>query len=670
MPPCGVSEQAAEVSADSATNGMLFLGQDTSQTLPFGEVFTDNPVIDMGAVSKMLELAAGAGLVGATGFAAWALGHWCLGSRWNFQHPALKAASSTAFGLIILSYLIFALTQLHLVSTAALTLLLSALAVIALIVLLGTAWRKGRLQLEGLRQQSKGFWITLSVASIYVAWILLCVVLPPTALDELVYHLAVSRKLLAANGAILFPDNIYAYFPQLGEMFFLFGLAVGGEVAARLFHVLFGLLLALALYGFSRKYLSSRFSVLSVALFFSIPSVMVILPTAYVDLTFALYAFLALAALLEYFERGEWKWVIAAGVMVGGTLATKYTGLQFLLFLTLLILTECLRSKRRELLAATAILAASALPFLIPYLWRNWYFTGWPLFPFQLGIFELHQGINWDPERSRLFLRWLSLFGTTLGQESLWDRVLAPLLVFIKARFGSTLHYEGVVGPVFLLTPFLLLRARKPPAVRLFILFSLIFFYYWAFTTLQIRFLIPILAVLSFLLAFGLARFKNQILSGIIALLMIVSLSMGVRKVWELKPLPFWLGRETRQQYLRRVVIAYPLYEKANQRVGPEDRLLLVNMRNFGYYLNCPWTSDFIFEFYQLHQFLSAEPASQSLASFFSSRAVTHLMIDEDITYSEFALEPEQSARVKDYLAGSAQLLAREQGRALYKLVR
>ena len=616
----------------------------------------------------MLELVVGMGVVGATALSAWALGRWCMGSRWHFEHAAIRTSSATALGLLILSYLLFALTQLHLTSQTALTWLWFALLMVALVILIRTLGRTGRLPPASFQQRPPGFWIALSAALIYLSWILSCVLLPSTAMDELVYHLAVPRKLLGTEGMFLFLDNIYAYFPQLGEMFFLLGLTVAGEVGAKLFHVLSGLLLALALYGFSRRHLSSNPSLFAVALFLSIPSVMVILPTAYVDLTFALYAFLALAALLEYFETGKLEWLIGAGVMVGGTLATKYTGLQFLLLLTLLILVQRLRSRRNDLLFAAAILAGIALPFLIPYLWRNWHLTGWPLFPFHAGIFELNREINWDPERAKLFLRWLSLFGSTFGRESLWDPILAPLLVFIKARFGSAAHYEGVAGPVFLLTPFLLARARKPLALKLLILFSIFFFYYWAFTTRQIRFLIPILAVLSFLLAFGLARFKNQILSGVVVLFMLVSLGIGVRKVWELKPLPLWLGRETRQEYLRRVVLGYPLYQEANQRVGPEDRLYLVNMRNFGYYLDCPWRSDFIFEFYQLHNFLSREPASPDLSDFFSSRSITHLMIDEDITFSEWALEAEQSKKLQNYLARSAQLIAREKGRALYEL--
>ena len=444
----------------------------------------------------MLQVSTGLAQIIVTALAAWRLGTWCSGSRWDFEHRALRVAAATALGLFLVSYAIFALSQLHLATPTVFRILLAVLSLLAVFAL-HAACREVRFLPRVSR--SPGIWLTLLAALIYSAWMILCVLLPATGVDELVYHLAVPQQLLNGGGVSPFPDNIYAHFPQFGEMYFLFGLAIAGEVGAKLFHVLFGLLLAMALYGFSRRYISRNYALLAMAIFFSIPSVMVIFPRAYVDLTFALYAFLAIAALLEFFETRQLRWVISAGLMVGGALATKYTGLQFLLLLILLILIEHLYARRKTSPVAAITLAAAAVPFLIPYLWHNWSWTGWPLFPFDLGFFSLDRAVNWDPERARLFLRWLSLYGTTLGQESLWDSILAPLFVFIKARFDSAAHYDGVVGPLFLLTPLLLARSSKPRAVELLILLCLIFFCYWTFTTKQIRFLIPLLPVLSFL---------------------------------------------------------------------------------------------------------------------------------------------------------------------------
>lgn len=148
--------------------------------------------------------------------------------------------------------------------------------------------------------------------------------------------------------------------------------------------------------------------------------------------------------------------------------------------------------------------------------------------------------------------------------------------------------------------------------------------------------------------------------------MIIFSLGIGANKVWEKNPLPFWLGHEAREEYLSRVLIGYPMYREANRQLKREDQLYLVNMRNFGYYLDCRWRADFVFESYQLQHFLGATSGSDPLVDFFGSRKITHLLIDEEITRS--ALDREHQTKLQDYLSRRARLLARDRGQALYAL--
>ncbi len=506
---------------------------------------------------------------------------------------------------------------------------------------------------------------------IYATWIALCSVLPPTASDELLYHLEVPRQILHAGGFVLFRDNVYAYFPQLGEMLFLFGLAVSGELAAKLFHCLSGVLLAVGLYGFCRTYLSRRLSILSVAIFLSAPSVMVIFPWAYVDLTFCLFAFLTLAALVEFFRTGHWKWTFLAGVMAGAACATKYTGMQLLLLVVLFALVEHLWAKRGGFPTAAAALLGAALPLAILYPWRNFHLTGWPLLPFNFGGFQLHSEINWDADRMRLCLRWLSSFGTVAGQQSIWNSLLAPLLVFIAATFKQPRFYDGMVGPVFLLAPVLLARERtKPREVKLLMMFCLCFLLYWAFTTRQVRFLLPILPILSFFVALGLASSGKRLISATVAVLLAINIGLGIKQVWELHPIRFWLGQEPGEIYLARQLDVYSIYQEANARLGPDDQLYMVDMRNYGYYLNCRWRADFIFEDYQLGRCLEAASTPADVLAFFHSMNVTHLLINESVvTDPAWGFKPNQLAILKEFVAQRTNLLARDpRGHALYQL--
>lgn len=296
--------------------------------------------------------------------------------------------------------------------------------------------------------------------------------------------------------------------------------------------------------------------------------------------------------------------------------------------------------------------------------------TGWPLFPFEFGPFALRPEINWEPRRASLFMVWLSRYGTSsvtpTGNVSVWDSLAAPLLVFIKGRFHDPALYDGIVGPVFLLAPLAVWRGKKSLTIRILGLFSLLFLLYWGFTVRQVRFLIPVLPLLSFLLIAGVSELRSRLAYVVIGLFATASVAIAVKTVLDQKPIAFWSGRESRDAYLSGRLIGYPLYQAANRRLGPDDRLYLVNMRNFGYYLKPDWRGDFIFEFYRLERLLGSE--DDDLGDFFRSQRITHLLIDEGITYSAFALLPDQQRKLSDFLSRHAILLERVNRQALYQL--
>jgi hypothetical protein len=509
-----------------------------------------------------------------------------------------------------------------------------------------------------------------AAAGAYGVWVVSCAVLPPTAVDELNHHLAVPAQMLEAGGTLRFTDNIYAYFPAHGEMLFLLGLGAAGETAARLFHAASAFALALALFGFSRRYLPPGPSAWSVALFLSVPSVVLIVPWAYVDLMFTLFAFLAVTSLLEFFETRQWRWVVLAGVMAGGALATKYTGLQLVLLLMLLSLIEHLAGRRRKLPVHVIALAGIAVVVAAPYLWRNWQSTGWPLFPFSIGPFPLRSGVNWEADRASLFLLMLASYGsgTAPGPASSWDALTAPVLVFVSARFNDPRWYDGVVGPVFLLAPLTLFGRETRARFGLLAVFACLFVLYWGLAIRQVRFLIPILPVLSLLLASGLHERRSRVAHLVVGACIVVSVAVAARQVLAVGPTAFWSGAESRDAFLQRRIPVYAMYQVANERLGAEDRLYLVNMRNLGYYLRPEWRADFVFESYSLQQQLRSSGDPSALTSFFAAQGVTHVMLDERTTYSTLALSSAERAVLVAFLDERATLVERQDAIALYRL--
>ncbi|RPJ58815.1 MAG: phospholipid carrier-dependent glycosyltransferase [Acidobacteria bacterium] len=595
--------------------------------------------------STLLSLA----LVAVTATAAWATADLLVGRFWPFPHWALRTAALTCAGLLIWSHLIFGLACLHLANRAAF------IAVLVLLVLtagIGLARAAVAARRRGVNPSlSPTFQLLLLGVILYFGWMTATASLPPTSTDELAYHLEVPRRFLESGGQPFFQDNIYAYYPQFGEMLFLFGLAFRLETAARLFHLLFVLLLALAIFGYSRQYLDRLYSAVATAVFLAIPSVMVVGVTAYVDVMFACFAFLALTALLRFFETEGLSWLLLAGVMGGGACSVKYTGIQFVMLLLLLLLFEQLRRKRRWRQDAGILLVLTAVLVASPYYARNFRLTGWPLFPFSLPLFSLSPGVNWDRERAALLLKFLTDFGVA-SQSSFVDRLLGPILVFIKGRFSGMHAYQGVASPLFLLVPLLWWRVRpKPAPLKQLLVFSALFLGYWTLTTQQVRFLLPVLPGLALLLAVGLKAVGSRGLHAMVWLLLAANLAIGVNHILEYDPIPYWTGQESKSSYISRHVSAYGTYQDVSGIVGQEGRVYMVCASNLLYYFDSPVRTDYLFEDYRFGQVVSASTKPLEILAFLQSQGATHLLLNEGIlTHPQAGLPLNDQKKLGEFL--------------------
>lgn len=627
----------------------------------------------------------------AVALGAWGLGRTFVGGRIVHLHPASEVALQAGFGLLAVSLVVQAqvLAGVSRTSLAAVSALMAVIGVVEAI----RWWR----QQAGLRfPRHPASRLGLGLAGLWSAWVFVTALLPPVGIDELVYHLDVPRRILEAGRFLRFTDNVYAYFPQGGDMLLLLGFGVGGETAAKLFHGLAGLLTGLAVFGAARALAGRWASLLAASAVMAVPTVVVIASWAYVDLYFTLYAFLALVCTRELcraWERGAdeelWTWGVFAGGMAGAAWAVKYTGLQLTLLLVLVVLVEGLRGRRRGVPRQLLALPTVALLLVAPWLLRNWFLTGWPLFPFDIGPFSLAPGLNWGPERADLYLAWLSQFGGGV-ERSLVGKLTAPITVFLTARFGDLTAFDGMVGPVFLVAPLAFLERRERP-VRTLGTFAGAFLLYWAFTTTQVRFLLPALPALAVLLAVAVEGRFSRWLAPVCVALVLAAAGLGAREVARQDPWAFWSGHQDRREWLRERVVGVGLYEEANRRLQAGDRLYLLNMRTFGYLLDLPETdaslaramisgepepfpggfrADYVFQQYRLGERLREATGSADLDRFFADMGITHLMIDEGVTLSRSALAPRQRERLVDWLRTRGEEVARDPDDPRQKLYR
>jgi len=582
-----------------------------------------------------------------------------------FADILLDEISRLALGLVGISYALRLLVALRVVYSGVLRGFLFLLALLALL-------RLKRLFHELSSRPSPYVFFRepeFLFLVLYLALMAFLTALPASARDELVYHLEVPRSLLAAHGEVLFRDNVYAYFPKFTEMFFLFGLGTFGEAEAKMFHLMFGVLTAFGLYRVALGWLGRIQARWAVALFLGIPSVMTVMPAAYVDLAFAFFAFMALLHVLTYCREKTLRHAVLAGIFLGAAIGVKYTGLQLSALVLCVLATAKLNDRTLPLILPAAIISGLSLALALPYFFGNLQLTGWPMFPFALPGFHLKTGLNWDPERAGLLLKYLQSFGAWPGPSGILQALLAPAAVFILGQFNQLSFYDGMVGPVFLLIPLLIFRKKMTSELQLAGWFVLFYMFYWSVTTRQVRFLLPVMPFLCLFLAWGLKEHRKKGLTVFVGLLLAFNIFCGLREIIKKDPVSYWLGKKDREAYLREQVPAYAVYSLANSLLRADDKLYLVHMKNYGYYLDRNWEADFVFERYRLEALLSLNPPAEDVERFFKEKHVTHLMVNlAPITDPLRGLDEKSREAFFRFLKQKTQALASQGGCGIFRL--
>jgi hypothetical protein len=499
---------------------------------------------------------------------------------------------------------------------------------------------------------------------------------PAFATDALVYHLAVPKAFLQAGGLINLPNNIYSFFPQQIEMLYLLALALGSDSLAQLTGMGIVFLLLLALWQYYRQKGSAAYAWLVPLIFISTPTFFSVASSAYVDLQAAAYVFLAFYSWENGCTRKQAGWFFLMALFTGAAVATKLTTV-VILPLALLGLAVHGRSHKntRQLVGQCLVLVLSSLMLLLPWLARNYFFTGNPFAPFFMTFFGGENGMNWDIERSQQQFQYYSSFGMGHGIQ---DFLLLPInLTFFSEP--HSLKFDGQIGILYLLLlPALLgLRRKSLPLVTVF--FTLLIF--WFIQTQYIRLLAPAFAFLSVLLVTGLEqglqnygtsteKKEKLFLSLILALGLLFNISTIMKEWFHVKPLPYLFKKESREQFLTRQIRAYPLYRTANEFMGEKEKVLLVYMRNMGYLMDRPFHSDTFFEAHTLKKIIDEEVYAKGIIKRLKSTGITHILFNHSYVFGEnSALSMGERAILKNFLIRHAQRIQVKNEFLLYRFV-
>ena len=455
---------------------------------------------------------------------------------------------------------------------------------------------------------------------------------PPTAWDSQVYHLTGPALYLRRHRIVGDVDLPYLGFPQLGEMLFLWGMALGGDTVARLIHFSFLLLTILLLYSFACHRLGEGSGWPVVVVLLSASSVVLLSTWAYVDMALLFYETAAFVALVRWREEGGRRWLALAAIYCGLAMGVKYTALTLLPALGLLVVLK--EGEWRTRLGALGLFGGLAALVASPWYAKNALLYGNPVYPFFFG------GPFWDEFRSWWYSRW----GTGLMREP-WRLVIAPWEMTIWGVEGKE-GYAATIGPLFLafLPLVVLIWDRLEPRERRLLRWGALAFgvqyALWlagvagSALLVQTRLLLPAFGLLAMLTGHALARADllnrpslsvGWLVRAMVVFVLALELLSGFLGFVKEAPLPHLMGEESREEYLRRRLGAYhQVIEHINRELPSEAKVLFL-WEPRSYYCQRTCLPDAILDRFKHLIYLQGD--APSIAAYLREEGVTHVLL-------------------------------------------
>lgn len=527
---------------------------------------------------------------------------------------------------------------------------------------------------------------------------------PPVSRDALTHHLYVPKLFLEAGGLIELPYIPFSYYPMNLDLIYMIPLFFGNDIFPKYVHFLFALITAWLLYHYIHKRMGRPYGLFSAFFFLSIPIVIKLSSTIYVDLGLICFTTASILMLAEWRENGfPLNKLLLGGFFCGLALGTKYNGLVTLALLSLMVPVLFLKSRtgstrnQFRALRQGVLFAGVALIVFSPWMIRNIVLTGNPVYPLYQGLFAKQwqsPNTNADPSDEALEegggeIKWtpFNLRSIVYG-ESKWEIAAIPIRVFFQGQDDNPKYFDGALAPWLILFPLgLLLKSTAKHQLQTSVL---IFFLVFAACYLlivffkqdmRIRWITPIIPPLIILSTAGLYSLslwlgatwprlhsnKDILVLGI-ATICILSTSIPYIKGYYSKvdPMEYLSGRLSKERYITRYRPEYPVVQYANQNIDSTAKILGVFLGNRGYYFDNEvrftnrFTEDYVVPFRSAGEIIGAIQTEG-----FRYLLVNYALLNRRIRES---LNPDQKEIVLSLFTEKLNLVFKENGHGLYEV--
>ncbi|MCA9432407.1 MAG: glycosyltransferase family 39 protein [Candidatus Omnitrophica bacterium] len=316
---------------------------------------------------------------------------------------------SPAFEIFLSGFLVFTLQTTLLLFLHRLTIASIVGSTGMIVILLGfflwkganREWVKDPIAVSNSKSPVKFGLFVLLIASAVLVHTLLGALTPEVRSDPLRYHLRLAQQYAIRGGIEPLRENPWWAIPQYAEAVYSYGILLWNDTLAKLIHWTAGVGVLLGIYGWTNTRFGQNSAWWAVLFWVLTPKVSYEMTTTYVEMILTLWIFASLyfghQALSEAELEKSGMFLILSGFFLGIAFGTKYTalavqGLPWFLFPLAYLLKKqvpVMIRLRSITLAGVAIVLADS-----PWLLRNLYYTGNPLYPIYNHLLGLTTGVD------------------------------------------------------------------------------------------------------------------------------------------------------------------------------------------------------------------------------------------------------------------------------------
>jgi 4-amino-4-deoxy-L-arabinose transferase-like glycosyltransferase len=569
----------------------------------------------------------------------------------------------------------------------------------------------GLIQYNRIQKTVVLYILLLGCLVLLIASIVILASVPPVSRDALTHHLAIPKLYLKHGHIYEIPHARWSYYPMNLDLLYIIPLFFGNDIIPKYIHFVFALLTAVFIFRYLSKRLDKVYALLGVVLFLSLPIIVKLSITVYVDLGLIFFSFAALFYFLKWINHEfKLKFLLISAFWCGLALGTKYNGLIVLFLLTLFTIfiysrnSSAIDKKQPKAIGFGMVFMLVAIIVFLPWAIRNYIWTNNPIYPLYNSRFndEKAESIeittsdssNGATEESNIWVRknkgsWGHFaVRKIVFNEKGWEIALIPLRIFFQGEDDNPKYFDGRLNPLLFFLPiFAFFHIRRDSSKLktekgVLFAFSILFILYAFFQVdMRIRYIGPVIPALVVLSMLGLKdlttivqeRFapnsKKIWLTAVnLAVLSFFSLNIFylVQQYRIVNPLSFIEGRVERDAYIERYRPEYAAIQFANKHLPDDAKILGIFLGRRGYY--CDRAMIFDIELFQnsVQQALSPE----DLTAILKKSGITHILVRFDLfnQWAESQFNGKEKAIIRGFFSHQTSRLFSKAGHGLFAL--